>query len=94
MYRIVNNCTLLGHDAECHDPNMAMTASIIAGEPELIYFNDNIELRVKIISIINEINFYIMYKRESWCPAALHCCLCECLLAAILANLCQLPCIG
>ncbi len=35
-YRIDNDCTLLGHDAECHDPNMAMTASKIAGKLDLI----------------------------------------------------------
>jgi hypothetical protein len=40
--------------------------------------------------IINEMNFYIIYKREWQRPAALHCCSCKCLLAAILANLCQL----
>ncbi len=30
------DCTLLGHDAERHDPNTAMTASKIAGKPDLI----------------------------------------------------------
>jgi hypothetical protein len=35
-YCIINNCMLLGHDAECHDPNTAMTASKIAGNPDLI----------------------------------------------------------
>ncbi len=80
MYRIVNDCTLLGHDAEHHDPNTAMTASKIAGEPDLMQFNNNIEPRVKTMSIINEIKF-IFYKRERRRPAALHCCLCKCLLA-------------
>ncbi len=94
MYRIVNNHTLLGHDAERHVPNMVMTASKIAGEPDLIYFNNIIEPLVKKMCIINEIIFYIIYKRERWHPAALHCCLCESLLEAILANPCQLPSIG
>jgi hypothetical protein len=35
-YRIVDNCTLLGHDAERHDPNTAMMASKIAGKLDLI----------------------------------------------------------
>jgi hypothetical protein len=52
MYRIVNDHTLLGHEAERHDPNTAMTASKIAGKLELIYFNDNIEPRSKITNII------------------------------------------
>ncbi len=34
-YRIVDDPTLLGHDAERHDPNTEMTASKIAGKPEL-----------------------------------------------------------
>ncbi len=37
-YRIVDNHMMLGHDAEHHDPNMAMTASKTAGVPDLIYF--------------------------------------------------------
>ncbi len=41
MYRIVNDCTLLGHDAERHVPNTAITASKIAGNPDLIYFNNS-----------------------------------------------------
>jgi hypothetical protein len=36
MQGIVNNCTLLGHDAECQDPNTTMMASKIAGERNLI----------------------------------------------------------
>jgi hypothetical protein len=36
MYCIVNNRMLLGHDAERHDPNTVMTASKIAGKPDLI----------------------------------------------------------
>jgi hypothetical protein len=32
---IVDNRTLLGHDAERHDPNTTMTASKIAGKPDL-----------------------------------------------------------
>jgi hypothetical protein len=59
MYRIVNNRTLLGHDAECHVPNTAMTASKIAGKLDLIYFNNIIELLIKIIGIIIEINFIL-----------------------------------
>jgi hypothetical protein len=35
-YHIVDDCTLLGHDAEHHDPNTAITASKIAGKPDLI----------------------------------------------------------
>jgi hypothetical protein len=35
-YHIVEDRTLLGHDAECHVPNTAMTASKIAGMPDLI----------------------------------------------------------
>ncbi len=35
-YHIVNNHMLLGHDAERHDPNLVMTASKIAGKPDLI----------------------------------------------------------
>jgi hypothetical protein len=46
---------LLGHDAEHHDPNTAMTASKIAGKPDLVYFNNNIEPLAKITSIINEL---------------------------------------
>ena len=57
MYRIVDNPTLLGHDAECHDPNTAMMASKIAGDPDLIYFNNNIQPRSKIMNIFNEIIF-------------------------------------
>jgi hypothetical protein len=94
MYRIVNDRMLLGHDAERHVPNTAMAASKIAGKPDLIFFNIIIELLVKIMIIINEINFHIIYKRERWHPAALHYCSCKSLLAAILANPCQLPCIG
>jgi hypothetical protein len=81
-----HDCTLLGHDAERHVPNMAMTSSKITGELDLTYFNNVIEKLVKIMSIINEINFYIIYKRERRRPAVLHCCSCECLLDAILAN--------
>jgi hypothetical protein len=36
-YRIVDDCTLLSHDVERHVPNMAMTASKIAGKLDLIY---------------------------------------------------------
>ncbi len=34
-YRIVKDCTLLGHDAERHDPNMEVTAYKIAGKLDL-----------------------------------------------------------
>jgi hypothetical protein len=94
MYYIVDDRTLLGHEAKCHVPNTAMTASKIAGKPDLIYFNNIVEPLVKIMSIIHETNFYIIYERERRRPAALHCYWCECLLAAILAKPCQLPCIG
>jgi hypothetical protein len=77
-----------GSVAECYDSNTAMTASKKAGKLDLIKFNDNKEPRVKIMSIINEISFYILYKRERRRPAALHCCSCKCLLVAISANLC------
>jgi hypothetical protein len=73
MYPIVNDRMLLGHDTKRHVPNTAMTASKIAGKLHLIYFNNIIEPLVKIMSIINEINFYIIYKRERQRPAALHC---------------------
>jgi hypothetical protein len=56
-YCIINNHTLLGHDAEHHDPNTAMTASKIAGKLDLIFFNNNIEPHSKITNIINEIIF-------------------------------------
>ncbi len=36
MYHIINDCTLLGHDAERHVPNLAIMASKIAGKPDLI----------------------------------------------------------
>jgi hypothetical protein len=42
---------------------MAMTAFKIAGKPDLIQFNNIIELHVKIMSIINKINF-ILSTRE------------------------------
>jgi hypothetical protein len=93
-YRIVDDPMLLGHDAERHNPNTEMRASKIVGKPDLIYFNNNIEARSKITNIINEIIFYVLSKRERRHPAATHCCLCNCLLAAISTNLCQLPCIG
>ncbi len=70
-YHIVNDRTMLGHDAEHHDPNTAMTASKIAGEPDLIYFNNKIEPRAKITRIINEIIFCIIYKREGVAPGGL-----------------------
>jgi hypothetical protein len=44
---------LLGHDAERHDPNI--TTQVVGG-PDLIYLNNIIQPRVKILSIINEIN--------------------------------------
>ena len=55
---IVDNFTLLGHDVECHDPETARTASKIADEPDLIYFNNTIEPRIKTKSIINGIFLY------------------------------------
>ncbi len=64
-YSIVDNHMLLGHDAEPHDPNMAMTASKIAGEPDLIYFNNNIEPCSKITNIIHEVIFYFVQEREA-----------------------------
>jgi hypothetical protein len=36
MQGIINNRTLLHHDAEHHDPNMTMMASKIVGEPDLV----------------------------------------------------------
>jgi hypothetical protein len=73
MYCIVNDHTLLGHDAEHHGPNTTMTASKTADKPDLIYFNNNIEPHSNLTNIINAIIFYIMYKRERRRPAALHC---------------------
>ncbi len=64
-YRIVDNRTLLGHDAEHHVLNTAITASKIAGKPDLIYFNNIIEPLVKIVSIINEIIFFYLQVREA-----------------------------
>ncbi len=64
MYRIVDNPTLLGHDAECHVPNTAMTASKIAGKLDPIYFYNIIELLVKIMSIINEIIFVLSTRKR------------------------------
>ena len=43
---------------------MTMMASKQAGKPDLIYFNNIIEVHIKITSIIIKINFYIIYKRE------------------------------
>ncbi len=36
MQGIIDNHTLLGHNAERHDPNTTMTASKIASEPDLL----------------------------------------------------------
>jgi hypothetical protein len=49
-----------------------MTASKIAGKPDLKYFNNNIQAHSKITNVINEIFFYILYKRERPRLAALH----------------------
>jgi hypothetical protein len=64
-YCIIDNCMLLGHDAERHDPNTAMMASKVAGKPDLIYFNNNIEPCSKITNVINEIFFYFVQEREA-----------------------------
>ena len=61
----------LGHDAERHDPNMATAPPKIADEPDIIYFNIIVYSRVKITSIINEINFIIICKREGVAPGGL-----------------------
>ena len=82
-WHIVDNRTLLGHDAERYDPNTTMMASKQAGEPDLIYFTNKIEAHVKITSIIIKINFYIIYKIEGVTPGSLA--------SAILANPCQFP---
>jgi hypothetical protein len=37
MYRIVDDCKLLSHDAEHHDPNTVMTASKKSGKLDLPY---------------------------------------------------------
>ena len=68
---IINDRVLLGHDAERHDPNTTMMASKMAGKPDLIYFNNIVESHVKITSIINEIIFYTIYKREGVMPSGL-----------------------
>ena len=67
-WHIIDNCALLPFDAERHDPNTTMRAFKQAGEPDPIYFNNIIEARVKITSIIIKINFYIIYKREGVAP--------------------------
>ena len=43
----------------------------IADEPDRIYFINIVVPRVKITSIINEINFSIIYKREGVAPGNL-----------------------
>jgi hypothetical protein len=48
MYHIINDCTLQGHYAECHDPNTVTTASKLVGKPDRVYFNNIIVLHVKI----------------------------------------------
>ena len=69
--RIVDDRTLLGHNAERHDTNTATTASKIADEPNHVYFINIVAPGVKITIIINEINFYIIYKREGVVPGGL-----------------------
>jgi hypothetical protein len=60
MYCIVDNCTMLCHDAERHDPNTAMTTSKIDVEPDLIYFNNIVEPHIKIMIIMIKMNFYTL----------------------------------
>jgi hypothetical protein len=62
---------LLGHDAENNDPKTATTGSKIADKPDPIYFINIVAPCVKITSIINEINFNIIYKREGVAPGSL-----------------------
>ena len=69
--RIVDDRMLLGHNAEHHDTKTATTASKIADEPNHVYFINIVAPGVKITIIINEINFYIIYKREGVVPGGL-----------------------
>ena len=88
-WRIIDDHTSLGHDAEPHDPKMAMTASKIADELDLTYFNNTIELRIKIMSIVNGIIFILSTRGRGWRPTASIAARGKCLSAAISANLCQ-----
>ena len=69
--RIIDNHMLLDHNAERHDTNTATTASKIADEPNCVYFINIVAPGVKITSIINEIHFIIIYKREGVAPGSL-----------------------
>ena len=53
---------MLGHDAEHHDPNTAMKPSKIVNEPDIIYFINIVQSRIKIMSIINEIILEKVFK--------------------------------
>ncbi len=54
----------MGHDAERHDPNTATASSKIVDKLDIIKIDNIVEPCIKIMSIINEINFNIIYKRE------------------------------
>ncbi len=58
-----------GHGAQYFCRNTTMTASKTADELDLIYFNNIIEPRFKIMSIINKI-IYILSTRERGGPPA------------------------
>jgi hypothetical protein len=62
---------LLGHNAEHHDPNTATKAAKIADEPDHVYIINIVVPHIKIMSIINEINFNFIYKREGVAPGGL-----------------------
>ncbi len=43
VHGAIDDCTLLGHDAEHHDPNTATTSLKIVDEPDVIYFNNTVQ---------------------------------------------------
>ena len=67
----IDDCMLLGHDAEPHDPNTATMPSKIADKPDIMWINNIGEPCIKIMSIINETNLNIIYKREGVAPGGL-----------------------
>ena len=90
VWHIVDDCTTLGHGAQRHDPKTATAASKIADKPDLIYFNNTIELHIKIMSIVNGIMFILSTRGRGLRLAASIAAHGKCLLAAISANLYQL----
>ena len=51
-------------------PQYCDTASKLVGEPYLVYFNNRVESRVKIMSIMNEIIFILSTRERGWHPVA------------------------